>query len=413
MSDQPLPSPKEPAAAPQGLLRKLGRAVRGDGVLASRPIVWIIGFFAFLNVYSMQAVLPLVMQDFAATPVQAGATVGATVLAIALVSPFMGMLSDALGRRIILCSSLFALTIPTALIPLAHSLAGIAVLRFMQGLAVPGIVVVLIAYLSEEFHDGGVARMTSTYVGGTVMGGFCGRFITGHAGHVLGWRGAFFTLAVMNLVGAVVVWRLLPPSRHFVANRNVHGAFQTLGRHLSNRRFLAICALGFCVLFSLVGAFTYVNLYLTQAPFNLTSAGLANVFGVYLVGVVVTPLAARHIARHGFLKAVLVSLSLSAAGLLLTLVPSLAAVIVGLAVCSTGVFVCQSATISHIADNVTEGRSLATGIYYLSYYSGGAAGTWIAGMAFEGWHWGGSVLSIILFQGLAGAIAVTFLQPRK
>jgi len=166
----------------------------GNGRQASRPIVWLIGFFAFLNVYSMQSVLPLVMHDFHASPVQAGATVGATVLAVALVSPFMGMLSDAFGRKRILCLSLFALTLPTALIPAAGSLAAVVLLRFIQGLAIPGIVVVVLAYIAEEFAGGGVARMTATYVGGTVMGGFCGRFITGHAGDLVGWRGAFATL---------------------------------------------------------------------------------------------------------------------------------------------------------------------------------------------------------------------------
>jgi predicted MFS family arabinose efflux permease len=375
-------------------------------------VVWVIGFFAFLNVYSMQAVLPMVMREFGATPVQAGATVGATVLAIALVSPFMGMLSDALGRKRILCSALFALSLPTALIALAPTLGSVVVMRFFQGLAVPGIVVVLIAYLSEEFRDGGVSRMTSTYVGGTVMGGFCGRFITGHVGELLGWRSAFVVLAVLNLLGALWVLWALPASRHFVPNRNIRGALQTLGRHLRNRRFLAICALGFCVLFSLVGSFTYVNLYLAAAPFNLSASGLANVFCVYLLGVVVTPMAGRFILRLGFLRSVLLTLALSACGLLLTLLPALTAVIAGLALSSTGVFICQSATISHIADNVTEGRSLATGIYYLSYYAGGASGAWLAGLAFEGWHWPGSVLSIILFQALACAIALRFLPPQ-
>jgi len=28
----------------------------GNGIQASQPIVWVIGFFAFLNVYSIQAV---------------------------------------------------------------------------------------------------------------------------------------------------------------------------------------------------------------------------------------------------------------------------------------------------------------------------------------------------------------------
>ncbi|RFO95732.1 MFS transporter [Rhodoferax lacus] len=406
------PSPPSTSATPASLWARLRLLVLGDGVQASRPVVWVIGFFAFLNVYSMQAVLPLLMRDFAATPLQAGATVGATVLAIALVSPFIGMLSDALGRKRILCSALFALCLPTGLIALAGDLHTIVLLRFLQGLVVPGIVVVMIAYLSEEFRSGGVARMTSTYVGGTVMGGFCGRFITGHLSDVMGWRSAYVALAVLNLLGAIWVLRALPASRHFVANRNFPVALQTLARHLRNRRFVAICGLGFCVLFSLVGSFTYVNLYLAEAPFHLSSAGLANVFAVYLLGVVVTPQAGRFIVRHGFLRTVLSMLALSACALLLTLLPVLLAVIAGLALSSCGVFICQSATISHIADTVTEGRSLATGIYYLSYYAGGAAGAWIAGLAFEGWGWSGSVLSIILFQGLAAAIALCFLRPR-
>ncbi len=384
----------------------------GDGFQVSRPIVWIIGFFAFLNVYSIQSVLPMVMDDFHASPLEAGLTVGATVLAVGLVSPFMGMISDAFGRKIILCTSMFALTVPTALIPLAGSLDWLIVLRFLQGLAVPGIVVVLIAYISEEFRTGGVARMTTSYVSGTVMGGFCGRFITGHAGDLLGWRGAFVTLAIMNLLGALLVLWLLPPSRNFVPNRHIGASISTLWRHLHHKRLMASCAVGFCVLFSLVGTFTYVNLHLAAAPFQLSTAGLANVFTVYLVGVFVTPMAGRYIERSGFMRSLLGALAISAVGLLLTLWPSLFFVVVGLAVCSTGVFLCQSATIGAIARNVTEGRSLATGIYYLSYYAGGAVGAWVAGLAFESWGWTGSVLTIVLVQTLAAAIvAVVWRQP--
>ena len=376
-----------------------------QGRQAPRLIVWLVGFFAFLNVYSMQSVLPLVMQDFHASPVQAGFTVGATVLAISIVSPFMGMLSDALGRKVVLCFSLFAVTVPTALIPAADSLASIVVLRFLQGIAIPGIVVVIIAYISEEFRSGSIARMTTAYVGGTVIGGFCGRFITGHVGDLLGWRGAFITLAALTLAGAILITRRLPPSRHFVANHDVSAAFRTLRSHLRRPRLLAACAVGFCVLFSLVSTFTYVNLHLAGAPFNFSSAALANVFAVYLAGGIVTPLSGRFIVRFGFRHSILGALAISASGLLLTLVPSVPAIVIGLTVCSSGVFACQSATFSFIAANVVEGRSLATGLYNMSYYAGGAAGTWIAGMAYEAGGWGGCVSSIFTIQALAAGIA--------
>jgi predicted MFS family arabinose efflux permease len=376
-----------------------------SGKRASGLMAWLIGFFAFLNVYSMQSVLPLVMQDFHASPVQAGFTIGATVLAVALVSPFMGMLSDALGRKVVLCFSLFAVAVPTALIPAASSLSAVIVLRFLQGLAIPGIVVVIIAYISEEFRSESIARMTTAYVGGTVIGGFCGRFITGHLGDLLGWRGAFITLAVLTFCGAVVTTWMLPASRHFVANRNVSGAFRTLRSHLRRPRLLAACAVGFCVLFSLVSTFTYINLHLASAPFNFSAAALANVFAVYLVGGFVTPLSGRFIVRFGFRRSIIGALAISIAGLLLTLVPSVPAIIVGLAVCASGVFACQSTTFSFIATNVVEGRSLATGLYNMCYYAGGAAGTWVAGLAYEADGWGGSVLSIFMVQVLAAGIA--------
>ncbi|MFA7349085.1 MAG: MFS transporter [Desulfurivibrionaceae bacterium] len=386
----------------------------GNGKQASRPIVWLLGFFAFLNIYSIQSILPLVMQDFHASPVQAGATVGATVLAVGLVSPFMGMLSDALGRKVIICTSLFILTIPTVMTSTADTLEMVVVLRFLQGLAIPGIVVVLMAYIAEEFPPGGVTRMISTYVGGSVMGGFCGRFITGHAAHLLGWRGAFVTLAAFNLIGALLAVWLLPPSRCFIPNRNVRGAFRILWNHLHNQRLLAACAVGFCVLFVMVSTFTYVNFLLAYAPFNLSAAGLANVFCVYLVGVVLTPLAGRLIVRIGFLRSLQGALVISAAGLLLTLLPSFASVIVGLVVCSSGMFICQSATVSFIADTVSEGRSLASGLYSMTYYAGGAVGSWVAGLAYEAWGWGGSVLSIFLIQVLAAAIAwVGWRKPER
>ncbi|MDN6276672.1 MAG: MFS transporter, partial [Psychrobacter sp.] len=76
----------------------------------------LISMFAFLQVYSIQAVLPVLVADFSASEVQAGMVVGATVMAIAIMSPFLGMLSDAVGRKSFIVGALFFLAIPTAFI---------------------------------------------------------------------------------------------------------------------------------------------------------------------------------------------------------------------------------------------------------------------------------------------------------
>lgn len=381
------------------------------GNRTARILIWVIGFFAFINVYSMQSVLPLLMRDFQASAVMAGGTVGATVLAIALVSPSIGMLSDAIGRKSMICCSLLALTVPTALIYFADTIHAVVALRFVQGLAIPGITVVLMAYIGEEFHGRSITRVMSAYVSGTVLGGFAGRFITGHLGDWLGWRSAFAILAALNLVGALAAFLLLPPSRNFRASRDVRGALATFSRHLHNPRLLAACSVGFCVLFSLVGCFTYVNVLLAGQPFGLSSGGLANVFAVYLLGVVVTPMGSRVIHRVGFKRSLLGALVLSAAGVLVTLIPALWCVVAGLALASSGIFLAQAAAISFIADNVSEGRSLASGLYNMCYYAGGAAGAWLCGWAYVYGGWPSTVLTVLIAQMLAMAIAWLTWRP--
>ena len=47
--------------------------------------VALIGALAFVQVYSVQAILPLLLRDLQASVVQGGHMVGATVLAVALV----------------------------------------------------------------------------------------------------------------------------------------------------------------------------------------------------------------------------------------------------------------------------------------------------------------------------------------
>lgn len=350
--------------------------------------IGLIGTFAFLQVYSVQAILPVLMQEFSASETQVGMTVGATVLAIAFMSPFIGMLSDAVGRKNIIIGSLLFLSLPTVMLAFSQSIHSMVIWRFLQGFAVPGITVVTIAYIGEEYVGKNVARLTSFYVSGSVLGGFLGRFITGHLHELIGWRQAFLWMGGLTLVGAIATWFGLPTSKKFVANTNLKSSLNMLYQHLHNRYVITACLLGTCVLFSLVGCFTYINLYLAETPYDLSSSALANIFAVYLIGVVVTPIASTLISRFGAARMVMVAVPMSMIGVLLTLVHPLPWIVVALAVMSSGVFITQSATITYISANVKEGRSLASGLYYMSYYIGGSLGAWVCGLAYAhgGWH---------------------------
>jgi MFS family permease len=115
-------------------------------------------------------------------------------------------------------------------------------------LCVPGVIAVIMAYINEEF-PGRVGVVMSAYVGGTVLGGFIGRFMTGLIATHLNWRAAFVALGVLNLIGALAVREWLPLAVHFVPARHVLRSLADTGRHLKNPRLLAVCGMGFTILF--------------------------------------------------------------------------------------------------------------------------------------------------------------------
>lgn len=380
--------------------------------LSEKFTIAMIGFFAFLQVYSVQAILPVLIHDLNANEIEAGMAVGATVLAIAVISPFIGMLSDGLGRKPFIIGGLFLLAVPTGLIGLSSSMSEITVWRFLQGISVPGITVVLIAYISEEYSEH-IATMMALYVSGTVLGGFSGRFFAGHLEHFLGWRYGYGVMAICTLIGALWVLKTLPQSKNFVVSESFKDAFDTLIAHTKNPHVISSSILGACVLFTLVGCFTFVNLHLADAPYQLSTADLANIFSIYLIGMVITPLSAKITTRFGTTTTIMLAVLTSAVGIGMTLLTPLWAVVVGLTLMSSGVFVTQSATISYLTSHVKHGRSLASGLYYMAYYGGGFIGAWICALAYAQGQWLWTVGLILILQVIALGIVVGFMRGRE
>ena len=305
------------------------------------------------------------------------------------------------------------MTVTTLLTATAQNLHALIFWRFMQGLFVPGVIAVIIAYINEEFTSR-AGTVMAAYVAGTVFGGFIGRFLTGLLAAQGDWRLAFVILGVLNLLGALAVRQWLPLAVTFVPAKHIFKSFADTWGHLQNPRLLAVCGMGFTVLFSLVGTFTYVSFYLANPPFNLSSAALGGVFFVYLLGCVVTPLAGRFLDRHGFRLTLLLSVGMSLAGLLLTLVHSLPVIIAGLAVFSSGMFISQSAATVLTGRVAKHARSAAAGLYVTFYYIGGSAGTVVTSWFWMKAGWPGCIglfaavsLATLGFGLLAGKIKVS------
>ncbi len=384
------------------MLGQPGNEIPSDSL---RPIggvaaIAICGVCAFVDMYSTQPLLPMFVQLFHASKSAAGLTVSATTLGVAVAAPFVGSYAERYNRKNVIVGSILALAVPTMLAATSRSLPELVFWRFLQGILMPGIFATAIAYVTEEWAETTVAMVMAIYISGTVLGGFLGRLIAGLIADFYGWQLAFVVLGVANIVGAFMVAMLLPHAKHggYVTGKPsiVHAEHHLLRmlRHLRNFDLLVTFGIGFNILFALVATFTYVTFHLAAQPYGLSTSALSLLFSVYLVGLVATPAGGVLLTGIDLRKGILGAVVLSLAGVLLTLGAPLWLIVIGLALCSSGVFIAQAAAIAYLRQAAPAGaRVSAAGLYLSCYYLGGTAAGIVPGYA---WKFGGWTACIVL-----------------
>lgn len=373
--------------------------------------VTLCGVCAFLELYCTQPLLPLLAKLFHASKTGVGMTVSAATLGVAIAAPVFGALTERLSRKRVIVYSILGVSLPTLLAATSTSLAQLIFWRFLQGIMVPGIVAVVVTYIGEEWPPERVALIMSFYVSGTALGGFIGRISAGILADYFSWRVSFLVLGIASLAGTAAVAAWLPESRRRTPQPTPsapRAAFPSQVRAMfENRRLAATFAVGFNVLFSLVGVFTWITFYLSAPPFSLSVTALSSLFFVYLIGLVITPSAGYLITRIGLRAGIGGAITCGILGVLLTLSHSLSVVILGLAALSSGVFIAQTASQSHLRVAAPPGaRVTAAGIYITCYYLGGTAAGVVPGAFWAIGKWPACVAFIVFMQLVALAIAL-------
>lgn len=368
--------------------------------------VAVAGGTAFVDMYATQPLLPALRVEFGTSEARVAATISSLTFAVALAAPFVGPLADAIGRKRVIVTAIFVLALVTFGASHAGTIGELILWRFLQGLAMPGIFATTLAYIAEEFPVDVAGRAVGSYIGGNVLGGFAGRYVSALVAAHAGWQSAFLALGALNVAGGLVVLTLLPPAQKFARRRSARGALVAIGGFLRDRTLLATYAVGASILFTLVAAFTFATFYLARPPFSLSTQALGNVFFVYLAGVVATPLSGRSIDRFGNRFTVLAALAMSALGIVATLLPGLPAVVAGLALMSTGVFVAQAASQGYVGKIASANRSTAAALYLTCYYLGGGLGAIAPAWVFTRAGWPGTVGLVVAVQ--AGAAFIAF-----
>jgi predicted MFS family arabinose efflux permease len=371
------------------------------------------GFTAFVNLYSPQALLPELSHEFGVGAGAISTLMTASTAAIALTAPFTGALADVLGRKRLITAAGFAVLVPTLIMTFAMSVPQLVILRFVQGLLLPPIFTVAVAYVGDEWPLADVPRVAGLFISGSSVGGFCGRFITGAIADLVGWRASFAAVALLTLAGVMIVTIALPRERRFVRSGGFSASARQMLAHLRNPRLVAIYAVGFGVLFNFIATFTYVSFHLAGPPYFFTPTLLGALFATYLSGSFVVPWVGRAITLFGRRRFVLGVIAIWIAGALMLLAPPVAVIIAGLTLCATCGMVCQAVSTGYVITTAKEGRSSAAGLYASTFYIGGSAGAFLIGFVWNATGWTGCVAAIVVTQVImAGIVAFAWERSR-
>jgi MFS transporter, YNFM family, putative membrane transport protein len=133
---------------------------------------------------------------------------------------------------------------------------------------------------------------------------------------------------------------------------------------------------------------------------------LGFVYFVFLPSIVTILLAGRAVHRWGTRPALSSSLALAGIGLPLLLLPSLAAVLLGMVLAGVGTFFAQATATGFVSHAATADRGSTSGIYLACYFAGGLVGTAILGQIFDRIGWPACVGGIMLSLGAAAVFAL-------
>jgi YNFM family putative membrane transporter len=370
------------------------------------------GVATFAQLYSTQAVLPIMATDLQITAAEAALTISLATVGLAVTVIPWSFLADRIGRVRAMTLGILAATVLGLLAPLAATFPILLGLRLLEGMALGGIPAIAIAYLNEEVHKAHAALAAGTYVAGTTLGGLAGRLVAGPVGELWGWRAATLAVSLLAAAAAVLFLLLVPQARGFTPARasGFRGGARTLAGHLRNPRLLALYVQAFLLMGGFVAVYNYLGFRLSGDPFGLPATLISLIFLAYLSGTVTSRLAGGLTLKFGRRTILLAGILLMVLGLALTLTQLLVLILAGLLIFTGGFFAAHSIGAGWTGGIATTGRAQAASLYNLAYYLGSSVIGWAGGLVFQSFGWTALALAVIGL-GCTTAVITAVVHP--
>jgi DHA1 family bicyclomycin/chloramphenicol resistance-like MFS transporter len=245
--------------------------------------------------------LPDIARLLGASTAQAQLTISSYLIGFAVGQIFYGPLADRHGRKPVLMGAMALYCAASLACALSTSIEMLIAARALQALGGSGGIVLARAIVRDLYSGARAGRELSLIGAVMALAPVLAPLVGGVLQTGFGWRSVFFTLVGGGLLGAAIVWPLMPETLALRAAEPVSPAtmfrsFRVVARNGAYLAYLGLASTSFAGLFAWISGASFVLQYL----YGLTPFQFGVAFAIGSVGYMVgTTLAARLVMRHG------------------------------------------------------------------------------------------------------------------
>jgi len=362
--------------------------------MTSRRMIWTMAIgcgLSVANLYYSQPLLEVMARDFGVSDRAMGLVATLAQVGYALGLLFFVPLGDLVERRGFIVAMLAAVTLNLLALAAAPGFVWLAVASCCLGATtiVPQLIIPFAATIAPDHERG---KVVGTVMSGLLVGILSARTISGVVGNYLGWRAMYGIAAALMAALILAIRTSLPSSAASAVGLSYPMLMRSMGALYRSEPVLRHSALFGAMTFGAFSAFwTNLAFHLSRPPFGYGSeiVGLFGIIGVGgalaapLIGIFADRRSARWTIGLGLL------LMLAAFAVFAGLGNTLGGMIGGVILLDLGVQCSHVSNQARIYALRPEARNRLNTIYMVTFFCGGAVGSFGGSQAWSRWGWSG------------------------